>query len=177
MAFICPTKTRPAPFAHISPLLSSYHHRSIHITRNTFYLITLSHGNQAQAPACWFVKTRDRTDRVKMQMLDPFSDYNPKPLPENFPNVLDLSHFQVLYLKGFSACGLMRVFDLETGAASPLGNWPAYCDLFWPPPQWVSCAESVISSAQVTSNSSHPITSAGREAGTPSSKCSFTRTH
>ncbi|KAK8567932.1 hypothetical protein V6N13_105877 [Hibiscus sabdariffa] len=348
--------------------LSSYHHRRIHITRNTFYLIRLSHGNKAQAPACWFVKIRDRTDGVKMQLLDPFSDYNPKPLPENFPKVLDLSNVQVLelgheyigqykalidhpsahiyrdyrkkvvllrsnsdsndfmiltffqclavrrsgeeewvmlenvkdisdiisfngkfyaidyegrttvidqslnvsflqqhagtsrsrkflvksvddllaverllnpvvhssggpmsncsgfrvfrmneeeqkwdemkslrdrilflgyrqaisapasefcsgkgnlvfYLKGFSACGLMRVFDLETGTASPLENWPAYCDLFWPSPQWVNSAESVISSAQVSSNSTHPITSAGREAGTPSSKCSFTRTH
>ncbi|KAK8699129.1 hypothetical protein V6N13_115224 [Hibiscus sabdariffa] len=62
----------------------------------------------------------------------------------------------IFYLKGFSACGLMRVFDLETDATSPLENWPAYCDLFWSPPQWINSAESMISSAQVTSNSTQP---------------------
>ncbi|KAK8582549.1 hypothetical protein V6N13_069323 [Hibiscus sabdariffa] len=93
------------------------------------------------------------------------------------------------------------VFDLETGAASLLENWPAYCNLFWPPPQWVTSLESVISSTEVLTNSTHSVTyatpeteydgsesdlaisstanlpgrvtSAGKEVGTPSSKCSF----
>ncbi|KAL4320254.1 hypothetical protein GQ457_18G018640 [Hibiscus cannabinus] len=92
------------------------------------------------------------------------------------------------------------VFDLETGAASLLENWPAYCNLFWPPPQWATSLESVIST-EVLTNYTHSVTSAtpkieynhsesdltisstadlpGRvtsarkEVGTPSSKCSF----
>ncbi|XP_022762990.1 F-box protein SKIP23-like [Durio zibethinus] len=32
------------------------------------------------------------------------------------------------------------VFDLETATASPLKNCPAYRNLFWPPPEWVTSA-------------------------------------
>ncbi|XVF45600.1 hypothetical protein PTKIN_Ptkin02bG0219300 [Pterospermum kingtungense] len=37
------------------------------------------------------------------------------------------------------------VFDLDTGTVSPLRNCPAYRNLFWPPPKWVTSLESVIS--------------------------------
>ncbi|KAK8567930.1 hypothetical protein V6N12_006498 [Hibiscus sabdariffa] len=62
-----------------------------------------------------------------------------------------------------SARGLVFVFDLETGTASPLENCPAYFNLFWPPPQWVTSPESVISSTRVISNSAHSTTSSPAE--------------
>ncbi|MBA0820459.1 hypothetical protein Gohar_019708 [Gossypium harknessii] len=61
---------------------------------------------------------------------------------------------------------LVFVFDLETGTACPLENCPAYCNLFWPPPQWVTSSESVISLTEVISNSTHSISSA-----TPENEC------
>ncbi|KAL4303849.1 hypothetical protein GQ457_10G023780 [Hibiscus cannabinus] len=70
----------------------------IRISRNTCYLIRLSDGDRSQAPTCWLVKISDGADRLKMQLLDPFSDYNAKSLPENFPKVLDLANFQVFEL-------------------------------------------------------------------------------
>ncbi|KAK5842151.1 hypothetical protein PVK06_004480 [Gossypium arboreum] len=56
----------------------------------------------------------------------------------------------------------MLVFDLETGTASRLENCPAYRNLFWPPPEWVT------SSTEVISNSAHSITSA-----TSKSECTY----
>ncbi|KAG8503767.1 hypothetical protein CXB51_001769 [Gossypium anomalum] len=56
----------------------------------------------------------------------------------------------------------MLVFDLETGTASRLENCPAYRNLFWPPPEWVT------SSTEVISNSTHSITSA-----TSKSECTY----
>ncbi|KAL4303576.1 hypothetical protein GQ457_10G024880 [Hibiscus cannabinus] len=70
----------------------------IRISRNTCYLIRLSDCDRSQAPTCWLVKISDGADRLKMQLLDPFSDYNAKSLPENFPKVLDLANFQVFEL-------------------------------------------------------------------------------
>ncbi|MBA0551071.1 hypothetical protein Golob_021972, partial [Gossypium lobatum] len=61
---------------------------------------------------------------------------------------------------------LVFVFDLETGTACPLETCPAYCNLFWPPPQWVTSSESVISLTEVISNSTHSISSA-----TPENEC------
>ncbi|XP_022725261.1 F-box protein At2g17036-like [Durio zibethinus] len=58
---------------------------------------------------------------------------------------------------------LMFVFDLDTGTASPLENCPTYCNLFWPPPWWVTSPESVISSPEVISNSTCSLTSATPE--------------
>ncbi|KAA3465492.1 F-box protein SKIP23-like [Gossypium australe] len=63
---------------------------------------------------------------------------------------------------------LFFVFDLETGTACPLENCPAYCNLFWPPPQWVTSSESVISLTEVISNSTHSISSA-----TPENECMY----
>ncbi|MBA0677065.1 hypothetical protein Goari_018491, partial [Gossypium aridum] len=57
---------------------------------------------------------------------------------------------------------LVFVFDLETGTACPLETCPAYCNLFWPPPQWVT------SSTEVISNSTHSISSA-----TPENECLY----
>ncbi|MBA0551072.1 hypothetical protein Golob_021973, partial [Gossypium lobatum] len=56
----------------------------------------------------------------------------------------------------------MLVFDLETGTASRLENCPAYRNLFWPAPEWVT------SSTEVISNSTHSITSATSE-----SECTY----
>ncbi|KAK8522251.1 hypothetical protein V6N13_115227 [Hibiscus sabdariffa] len=51
----------------------------------------------------------------------------------------------------------MFVFDLETGTASPLENCPAYCNLFWPPPQWVA------SPTEDITDSTHSVTSTSPE--------------
>ncbi|XVE93932.1 hypothetical protein REPUB_Repub01dG0236700 [Reevesia pubescens] len=56
------------------------------------------------------------------------------------------------------------VFDLETGIASPSGNFPTYHNLFWPPPEWVTSPESVNSSGEVISNSTYSVPSATPEA-------------
>ncbi|XVF00813.1 hypothetical protein REPUB_Repub04eG0034200 [Reevesia pubescens] len=57
----------------------------------------------------------------------------------------------------------MFVFDLDTGTASPLENCPAYHNLFWPPPEWVTSPDPVISSSQVVSNSTYSVPSATSE--------------
>lgn len=36
------------------------------------------------------------------------------------------------------------VFDLESGSIGPLANNPAYSDLFWPPPYWVSSTSTTL---------------------------------
>ncbi|MBA0823878.1 hypothetical protein Goarm_020575, partial [Gossypium armourianum] len=50
---------------------------------------------------------------------------------------------------------LVFVFDLETGTACPLENCPAYCNLFWPPPQWEkkSAASNPLQAQSAASNS------------------------
>ncbi|KAK5842155.1 F-box protein SKIP23-like [Gossypium arboreum] len=68
---------------------------------------------------------------------------------------------------------LVFVFDLETGTACPLENCPAYCNLFWPPPQWVTYSESVIFLTEVISNSTHSISSATLENECMSPESSF----
>ncbi|KAK8567929.1 hypothetical protein V6N13_105875 [Hibiscus sabdariffa] len=86
----------------------------------------------------------------------------------------------------------MFVFDLETGTASPLENCPAYCNLFWPPPQWVASPTEDITDSTHSVTSTSPETeckypesdlaisttasSAGKidsEHPSPLSKCSF----
>ncbi|EOX97545.1 F-box family protein [Theobroma cacao] len=66
----------------------------------------------------------------------------------------------------------MFVFDLEIGSASPLENCPSYCNLFWPPPEWVTSAlqnvESkayplVVSPREVIRNSTSSATSAATD--------------
>ncbi|KAK8582550.1 hypothetical protein V6N13_069324 [Hibiscus sabdariffa] len=68
------------------------------------------------------------------------------------------------------SCDYTFVFDLETGATSLLANCPGYCNLFRPPPQWVTSLEHEISS---TANLPERVASAGKEVSTPSSNCSF----
>ncbi|XVF45603.1 hypothetical protein PTKIN_Ptkin02bG0219600 [Pterospermum kingtungense] len=57
----------------------------------------------------------------------------------------------------------MFVFDFETRTTRPLEKCSAYCNLFWPPPEWLTSPESVISSIEVLSNSTYSVTSSTPE--------------
>ncbi|XVE93931.1 hypothetical protein REPUB_Repub01dG0236600 [Reevesia pubescens] len=91
--FSFPPKLYPLPKCLPSKTKGRCEFSLSHITRNTFYLVRFS-----GADACWLVKIRDGTDRVKMRLLNPLSDSELKPVPVKFPKVLDLTKFQVIEL-------------------------------------------------------------------------------
>ncbi|XVE93933.1 hypothetical protein REPUB_Repub01dG0236800 [Reevesia pubescens] len=148
-----------------------------HVTRNTFYLVRLPGTNQTTL-ACWLVNILDGTNRVKMRILNALPDSELKPLPVNFPKVLDLTNFQVIelghqYIASYTAWASGSLRDVsryyiekvallrsKTGIDSPLENCPAYRNLFWPPPEWVTSPESLISSREIISNSTKSVPSA-----------------
>ncbi|XVF45602.1 hypothetical protein PTKIN_Ptkin02bG0219500 [Pterospermum kingtungense] len=69
------------------------------------------------------------------------------------------------------------VLDLETGTSTSLENCPAYCNLFRPPPEWITSPASVISSRQVISKPPERVSTAEQEVCSKrlskSSKCNF----
>ncbi|XVF45601.1 hypothetical protein PTKIN_Ptkin02bG0219400 [Pterospermum kingtungense] len=77
---------------------------------------------------------------------------------------ISASAYELYWGKGnlifYSSDEHLFVFDLDTATACPLEKCPAYSNLFWPPPEWVTSPQSVISSGQVRSNSTDSVTSA-----------------
>ncbi|GMI88038.1 F-box/DUF295 Ancestral 12 [Hibiscus trionum] len=91
-----PPKVYLYPFPRYLPskTIGRCEHSLRNITRNTFYLIKSSQGNQTQAPACWLVKISDGSHGVKLRMSNPLTD----PQLKLIPMVLDLNKFQVIEL-------------------------------------------------------------------------------
>lgn len=68
-----------------------------YLSKRSVFLIGFSNTHSLTNPNCWLMKIEENTTRT-MHLLNPLSRIQIKPLPEDFPKVLDISNLRVFEL-------------------------------------------------------------------------------